>query len=111
MTIIKTNISWGYVDLIKTFCQANNLDVTCIERVTGQVRSMINICYDGTTETAFNITFMSTRHLGFENMLCDYLIKCGIPPELISEGRMVVKRDMKKLDKDWEEYRKKIGLR
>jgi hypothetical protein len=57
------------------------------------------------------MSFMSIKHLGFENMLCDFLIKCNIPPSLITVGKMAVKRDMNELDKKWAEHRKAIGLR
>jgi hypothetical protein len=49
---------------------------------------------------------MSVRHLGFENMLCDYLIKCGICPGMIPVGKVAIQRDMKKLDDDWELHKR-----
>lgn len=109
MTTVNTNISWGFLDLIKTFFSANQLNVTCSAR--GVSERKITIEYEDDSETALSITYMSVRHLGFENMLCDYLKRCGIPYELIPVGNSYPNRDMKKLDEEWMEYRKKIGLR
>ena len=108
--IINTNISYGYHALIETFFKANDLDVT-IQDMAAYPYGKVVLEYDENSETAFSITFMSVRHLGFENMLCDYLIRCGIPFTQISTGSWVAKRDMKELDKQWEEHRKLTGLR
>lgn len=108
--IIQTIISYGYLDLIETFFKANNLEIKCHLRKESS-RNLINCEYEDNSETALSLTFMSYRHLGFENMLVDYLIRCGVPRNLISLGRTVVKRDMKKLDEEWEEHRKKLGFR
>lgn len=68
--------------------------------------------FEENSDTAMSITLMSVRHLGFENMLCDYLRRCGIPYELIPVGNSYVNRDMKKLDDDWEVYRREtLGFR
>lgn len=108
---IKTQISFGYIELIKTFAEANNLDLT-LEPYGGiPGLEKIKISYDPVSETAYSITFLSAKHLGFENMLNDYLIRCGIHPVLISEGRVHVKRDLEKLEQEWMEYRKKLGFR
>lgn len=109
MTIVNTNISWGFLNLIKIFFEANNLKVTCIER--GISEKKITLEYEDDSDTAMSITFMSVRHLGFENMLCDYLIRCGIPTELIQIGNSYPNRDMKKLDEEWMEHRKQLGFR
>lgn len=107
MSIVESNISWGYVSLLKIFFEANKLDVMCQERIElSPPRSMINLVFEDNSPTAYSITFMSVRHLGFENMLCDYLIKCGISSSLISVGKVAISRDMKKLDEDWEKFRK-----
>lgn len=116
MKIVETNISYGYLKLIEQFMDANGLDVKCeeVERSRGIHKSIsqINLIYDETSETALQITFMSTRHLGFENMLCDYLIRCGIPAQLIPMGSSSgVNRSMEELDRQWEEHRKKLGFR
>jgi hypothetical protein len=110
---IETGISWGYRNFLETFFKANDLKVELEERLEDQpVRQHTTLYYEENSDTAYAITFMSTRHLGFENMLCDYLIKCGIPQELISIGQVVVKnRNMAEVEKQWLEHRKKIGLR
>jgi hypothetical protein len=110
--IINSIISIGYLDLLETFFRANNLQVTCslLDDKTNNLK-LITLEYEDNSETALAITFMSIRHLGFENMLVDYLIKCGAPRNLISVGRTAVKRDMKKLDEEWAEKRRELGFR
>ena len=108
--IVETNISYGYNELLKVFFKANDLDVT-IEDRAAYPHGKIILEYRDDSDTAYNITFMSIRHLGLENMMCDYLIKCGIPPKRISIGSWAPNRDMEELDKQWEEHRKTIGLR
>src|ERR1035437_4305109 len=103
--IVNTNISYGYHTLIETFFNANDLDVK-IQDMTAYPYGKIILEYDENSETAYGITFMSIRHLGFENMLCDYLIRCGIMPSMIPIGSVTIKRDMKALDRQWEEHRK-----
>jgi hypothetical protein len=108
--IVNTQISYGYASLIETFFKANELDVI-IEDMRAYPYGKIVLHYEDDSETACSITFMSIRHLGFENMLCDYLIKCGISPSLIPIGQVAVKRDMEQLDKDWVKHRKGMGFR
>ena len=110
MKTIETNISWGFLNLIETFFEANNLDVKCKD--SGVSERKITLEYEEDSDTALSITFMSVRHLGFENMLYDYLKKCGIPTKLISVGNSYPNRDMKKLDEEWEKYRREqLGFR
>jgi hypothetical protein len=109
--VINSIISYGFLDLIETFFRANNLDVKCSLRAEVS-KNLITMEYEDNSETALSITYMSFRHLGFENMLIDYLIRLGYSPSMISIGRTVVKRDMKKLDEDWEKYRREqLGFR
>ena len=107
--IVNTQISYGYVELIKTFIKANELDIN-VQDMTAYPFGKIILHYEDNSDTALNITFMSVKHLGLENMLCDYLIRCGIPASLIQIGKFANKRDMEELDKQWEEHRKHIGL-
>jgi hypothetical protein len=107
--IVQTNISWGFLNLIETFFKANNLDVKCTGRGVSQMK--LTLEYEDDSDTAMSITYMSFRHLGFENMLVDYLKRCGVPIELITVGNSYPNRDMKKLDAEWEEHRKKLGFR
>ena len=67
--------------------------------------------YEDNSDTALSITFMSVRHLGFENMLVDYLIRLGYTADQIPRGRTVIKRDMKKLEEDWQKRRTELGFR
>ena len=106
---VETQISYGYKELIETFFKANDL-VVKIEDKSAYPFGKIILMYEDNSDTAFGITFMSVKHLGFENMLCDYLIRCGIPASLIHCGKFANKRDMKELDKQWEEHRRHIGL-
>lgn len=111
ITEVKTNISYGYLPLIGEFARANDL-VLKYEPMGLPGQEKLKILYDAESDTAFSITFMSVRHLGFENMLCDYLIRCGVAQSLIPYGREALKRDMKKLDEEWEKYRREqLGFR
>jgi hypothetical protein len=105
--IVNTQISYGYKDLIDVFFKANELNVD-IEDMTAYPYGKVILHYEDDSETACSITFMSIKHLGFENMLCDYLIKCGISPSLIPIGKLAIKRDMNELDKEWENHKKSI---
>lgn len=108
--IIETHISHGYVRLLEIFFKANNLAVKCEERVSG-VFDQINLVYEDDSDTAITLTFMGMKHLGVENMLCDYLIRCGVSKDEIAVGRELIKRDMKKLDEAWEKHRYELGFR
>lgn len=111
MTIeVKTNISYGFLELIKIFANANNLNLTLepFGKVPGLEK--LKISYESDSDTAYSITMLSYKHLGFENMLFDYLQRCGVSLESIPNGRMALKRDMNKLDEEWQEYRKQLGL-
>jgi hypothetical protein len=107
--IVKTHISYGHAELLKIFFKANELDVE-IEDMSAHPYGKINLLYEDDSDTAVAISFMSVKHLGFENMLCDYLIRCGIIPAMIQIGKSGARRDMAELDRKWEEHRKLIGL-
>ena len=116
---VKTQISYGYKPLLEIFFKANDLTVACVERfeevntstttmtITNRYTTLV---FEAGSETAEKITFMSYIHVGFENMLCDYLIRCGIMPYQISKGSYTEKRDLEELDKQWTEHRKHMGL-
>ncbi len=110
MTTVDTNISWGFLSLLEIFAKANNLEVNFIARDNG-LRKLVSITYDGNSDTALSITMLSVKHAGFLNMLDDYLIKCGIDPRFISVGYTTEKKSEEQMEKDWQEHRKKIGLR
>lgn len=111
MVRVQTNISWGYLELIKTFGKANSLVLHFEHRFEEEpTRQLIDILYEDDSDTAITITFMSMKHLGFENMLCDYLKRCGIEHFMIPVGNFVVRKSPEQMEKDWQEHRKKIGL-
>ena len=118
MIAVDTGISWGYLPLLEIFAQANSL-VFKFEAYNHEIREEhgiviarehTRIMYEDNSDTAMSVTFMSIRHLGFENMLCDYLIKCNVNPSMISTGSAVMRKDPEQMEKDWQEHRKKIGL-
>jgi hypothetical protein len=108
--IVNTQISYGYASLIEIFFKANELDVA-IEDMRAYPNGKVILHYEDDSDTATTITFMSIKHLGFENMLCDYLIKCGISPSMIPIGKVAIKRDMAQVEKDYEEHMKTLGFR
>lgn len=126
MKIVDTQISWGYQPLIEIFGKANSLvlklepyyaEIEEIEAISpikdSKViagREYIRISYEEGSDTAIAITCLSVKHLGFENMLCDYLIRCNIEPKLIPIGKWVVRKSSEEAEKEWQEHRKKIGL-
>lgn len=109
---IDTMVSWGYLELIETFFSANNLCATFEKDYThSKIFPRITIVCDDESESACTLTLMSIRHLGVDNMLCDYLMRCNIPASFITEGSMPKRRDMKELDKQWEEHKKLLFSR
>lgn len=109
--IINTHISYGYLNLLTTFFKANELDVIIEEREDPIANSnQVTLKYEDNSDTAYNITFMSVKHLGLENMLCDFLIRCGIAPSRISIGKQDIKRDMKSLDKECDKHLRSLGF-
>lgn len=108
--IVATQISYGYMSLIDIFLKANNLDVTIADK-SAYPHGKIDLEYVDNSETALAITMLSYKHLGFENMLCDYLIRCGIPSNLISIGKAAIKRDQKELDKECDKHLRSIGFK
>ena len=104
---IELDISVRYLDLITIFFKANGLtdlgitltvediiykipvnivsnrpDTADREYISEQTRKTIVCTYDeDNEEQAGKIMFMSFTHLGFNNMLHDFLNKCGIPPQ------------------------------
>lgn len=110
MKIFETQISFGHAALLRTFFEANELNVNLEERSIG-IGTRVTLSFEENSDTDYSITVMSLRHLGFENMLVDYLKRCGIPVNRITDGRQAVVRSMEELDRQWNEHRKSIGLR
>lgn len=118
--IIDTKISWGHLPLLEIFAKANNLTLdfesytyaekTGLDSSIVVAREYTRIHYEDNSDTAVSISFMSIRHLGFENMLCDYLIRCNVSPQLIQIGKSVMKKTPEEMENEWQEHRKKIGL-
>ena len=111
MIVVNTNISSGYVPLLEIFAQANSL-VLKFESYSepGSLGEYTRISYEGESDTSVAITFLSIKHLGFENMLCDYLIRCNIEPVMIPIGKAVMSKSPGQMETEWQEHRKKIGL-
>jgi hypothetical protein len=111
LTTIDTKISWGFLSLLEVFAKANNLEVNFIARDSG-LGKQVSITYDENSDTALSITMLAMKHAGFLNMLDDFLIRCGIDSRFISTGSGGgPKKSDEQMEKDWQEHRKKIGLR
>lgn len=108
MKQVDTTISIGYRSLIEEFMKANSLNVTLEEKQIGSYPKLVVVYDENDFDTSSSIMFLSTKNLGLNNMLCDYLQRCGVPLEMISIGKAPVKLDRKKLEADWEEYRKNV---
>lgn len=110
--IVNTHISYGHRELLKIFFKANELDVTIQDMSAYEYPKHAVLYYEDESDTATAITYMSLKHLGFENMLCDYLIRCDISPSLISIGNSSnVKRDMKQIDIECDEHLRRLGFK
>jgi hypothetical protein len=107
--ILETRISFGHESLLWTFFDANNLKVQIVRRKAHPV-DKIDLYYDEESDTAQELMFMGLVHSGIENMLDDYLIKCGVRPDLINT--FVARREMTDdmLEKKWQEHKKKLGI-
>ena len=89
--VIQTCISEGFIDLIDTFAKANNLELELKAIKTTAFRHQsipkIEITYEDDSETGSFLSFLSLKFVNIENMLCDYLNRCGVPLEHICYGR------------------------
>lgn len=86
--IIESIISYGFLDLMEIFFKANSLNVKCMPREQ-ELTTLITFEYNDDSDTALAITVMSLKHLGFENMLIDYLLRCGYSSDVISIIKIV----------------------
>jgi len=111
LIVVNTKISWGYLELLQIFAKANSL-VLKFDPYSepDPLREYTRISYEEGSDTSVAITFLSIKHLGFENMLCDYLIRCNIDPIMIPIGKAVMRKTPEQMEKEWQEHRKKIGL-
>lgn len=82
MKIIQTELPADHLELVAIFLKANDLDADISCEVNRNLnRQTIKISYNEENEDLCSkITYMSLRHLGFLNMLDDFLLKCGIEP-------------------------------
>lgn len=101
-----TDISYGYVSLVEAFCKANELDVTLSS--VGFTRPKVQVTYKKGSDTEFQLSFMSTKHLGLNNMLCDFVMRCGIPAMQVQIGQIGVKSAT---DEDVDEHLRRIGVK
>ena len=111
MKTIVTCISEGYIPLIKTFCEANELDITIGTVKTNKYGfgsvPKITLEYVEESDTADTLAFLALKHCGVENMLCDYLRRCGINENAFNFGKVPTRSAS---DKDYEEYKKALGV-
>ena len=111
MRTVETNISCGYLPLLEIFANANRLVLKFEERnVINSPCALTTILYEEDSDTDMTITFLSYKHLGFENMLVDYLKRCNIDVNMIPIGKAIMKKSSEQMEKEWQEHRKKIGL-
>jgi hypothetical protein len=112
LTTVDTHISWGFLPLLEIFGKANSLVLKFEPWYTDEPPGeYARISYEENSDTAIAITCLSIKHLGFENMLCDYLIRCNIEREMISRGVYRMRKSEEEMEREWQEHRKKIGLR
>lgn len=119
MKTIKTNLSIDHLELIKIFFEANQLLNVTINEYSKQIRSsshkMIEIMYDDEdSETSSKITYMSIVHCGLQNMLDDYLMKCGVnvwdlQPASIKEQELKEKQESRQ--QKLEEHLKNLAIK
>ena len=111
MKTIVTCISEGYIPLIKTFCEANELDIEIGTIKTNQFSygsvPKITLAYDEFSDSADTLAFLALKHCSVENMLCDYLKRCGISENTFNFGKVPIRSAT---DKDYEEYKKSLGV-
>jgi hypothetical protein len=77
---VNTSILIKHKELIITFFQANNFKdvrvLTYNDINKYGTQEIIRLFYN--TEEGVDITFMALRHSGVQNMLDDFLMKCGV---------------------------------
>lgn len=117
MSIIQTELSIKHLELIKIFFEANDMPDAVVRQYDKQIGAfyhpMIEI-YCSSEDTETNITFMAMKHMGFKNMLDDYLMKCGVDhwnlePDSVKIQRAQEEAQIKKeceeqRDKEFNEY-------
>jgi hypothetical protein len=107
MKTIQTGISDGYISLIEIFCKANDIVAVIDTAKTDKFNHIeipkITISYDENSESANTLAFLALKHCSVDNMLHDYLMRCGVDGYMISCGKAPTKSAT---DEEYEEYRK-----
>lgn len=79
--IIQTTLEIKHKELIKIFIKANELYGVYVVEHPFDVRGRLHmgLRLESTREDSIEtLTFMGLRHCGIQNMLDDYLLKCGV---------------------------------
>jgi len=110
--IVETDLSNAHLELVRIFFTANELDRVYVNEYQKNIRGMTHVMLqlswdDNDEETASKITYMAIVHLGINNMLDDYLMKCGVdvwhlPPASIKAQERKEQQEQK--DKEFNEY-------
>jgi hypothetical protein len=82
MRELQTHFGVEHSALLEIFFKANKLDVKISEyhyRYNERNHKYIELVWDDTSETGVQISYMSMVHMGFLNMLDDFLLKCNVP--------------------------------
>lgn len=102
MKNIITDIDGKNLSLIQIFFKANDMTSVKIESEyfpvnIGEfemVHPYIKLTYEEDSDDGINISFMATKHLGLENMLIDYLLRCGITSYNICPNNFTRKKEI-----------------
>jgi hypothetical protein len=111
--IIKTEIAVLHKELIKIFFQANNLVDTEILEVLYEENDkkypvLEIVCHDDNDDSTQMLTLLGLRNYGVQNMLDDFLIRCGVHPREIKPYNLVRDREDYEVNQKFEEFYKKI---
>jgi hypothetical protein len=97
MKTLETHFGAEHMALLEIFFKANKLENVKLSEYhrpyNGENHKYIEISWDDNSETGVQISFMSVVHMGFLNMLDDFLLKCGVDVQNIgAESFRVQKR-------------------
>jgi hypothetical protein len=117
MKTLETHFGAEHKALLEVFFKANKLENVKVSeyhrQYNGKNHKYIEISWDDNSETGVQISFMSVVHMGFLNMLDDFLLKCGVNAEnLGSETVRAQKRAEieEQKQKEFEAHKKTIGI-
>lgn len=112
MIKVESTLCISHEELINTFIRACELDDLVVQhdkmKVNSQLHDVLSFqCNNPETES--KITFMSIRHSGFLNMLDDYLLRCGVPPDALQPAsyhrQLQSERESEQTEQFMESYR------